>query len=65
MTQTGATFLSSDWHESTRNVGGVLAAFVRNKFPRDTIKRTAQAARLHPARRREHHEGSRLRTDAD
>lgn len=43
MHQTGATFLSSDWHQSTRNVGGVLAAFVRAKFPRDTIKRTAQA----------------------
>lgn len=35
--------MSSDWHESTRNVGGVLAAFVRRKFPRDTIKRTALA----------------------
>lgn len=43
MTQTGATFLSADWHQSTHNVGGVLAAFVRRKFPRDTIKRTAQA----------------------
>lgn len=43
MMQTGATFLSSDWHQSTRNVGGVLAAFVRGKFPRDTIKRTASA----------------------
>lgn len=43
MAQTGVTFLSSDWHESTRNVGGVLAAFVRRKFPRDTIKRTANA----------------------
>lgn len=38
-----ATFLSDDWHQSTRNVGGVLAAFVRAKFPRDTIKRTAAA----------------------
>lgn len=43
MTQTGATFLSADWHQSTRNVGGVLAEFVRAKFPRDTIKRTASA----------------------
>ena len=43
MTHTGETFLADDWHESTRNVGGVLAAFVRAKFPRDTIKRTANA----------------------
>lgn len=43
MMHPGETFLASDWHESTRNVGGVLAAFVRGKFPRDTIKRTAAA----------------------
>lgn len=36
-------FLDSEWHESTRNVGGVLAAFVRRRFPRDTIKQTAKA----------------------
>lgn len=43
MTHTGETFLSSDWHESTRNLGGVLAAFLRQRFPRDTIKRSANA----------------------
>lgn len=31
------------WQESTINVGGVLAAFVRQRFPRDTIKQTAKA----------------------
>ena len=31
------------WQESTRNLGGVLAAFVRKRFPRDTIKQTAKA----------------------
>ena len=43
MMQTGETFLARDWHESTRNLGGVLAAFVRQRFPRDTIKQTAKA----------------------
>ena len=43
MAQTGVTFLSDEWHQSTRNVGGVLAAFVRQRFPRDTIKQTAKA----------------------
>lgn len=43
MMQTGETFLASDWQGSTRNVGGVLAAFVRQRFPRDTIKQTAKA----------------------
>jgi hypothetical protein len=31
------------WQESTRNLGGVLAGFVRQRFPRDTIKQTAKA----------------------
>lgn len=35
--------MADDWHESTRNLGGVLAAFLRARFPRDTIKRSAQA----------------------
>jgi hypothetical protein len=43
MTATGATFLTSDWQETTHNAGGVLAAFVRRKYPRDTIKQTARA----------------------
>jgi hypothetical protein len=43
MMHSGETFLAGDWHESTRNVGGVLAAFVRQRFPRDTIKQTAKA----------------------
>lgn len=43
MMQTGETFLAGEWHESTRNLGGVLAAFVRRRFPRDTIKQTAKA----------------------
>jgi len=43
MAQTGVSFLSQDWHQSTLNVGGVLAAFVRQRFPRDTIKQTAKA----------------------
>ena len=43
MMQTSEAFLSGGWHESTRNLGGVLAAFVRQRFPRDTIKQTAKA----------------------
>lgn len=43
MMQTGETFLADHWHQSTLNVGGVLAAFVRQRFPRDTIKQTAKA----------------------
>lgn len=43
MMHPGETFLSDDWHGSTRNLGGVLAAFLRARFPRDTIKRSASA----------------------
>ena len=43
MHQTMESFLDGEWHESTRNLGGVLAAFVRRRFPRDTIKQTAKA----------------------
>lgn len=43
MHQMEATFLDRDWQESTRNLGGVLATFVRRKYPRDTIKQVARA----------------------
>lgn len=43
MALTGDRYLTPDWQESTRNLGGVLATFVRRKFPRDTIKQTAKA----------------------
>ena len=43
MASTGATFLADGWQETTRNAGGVLATFVRKKYPRDTIKQTARA----------------------
>lgn len=43
MNQTGETFLPSDWHQSTPTLGSVLAAYVRRRFPRDTIKSTAAA----------------------
>ena len=43
MMHPGETYMPVGWHESTRNLGGVLAAFVRQRFPRDTIKQTAKA----------------------
>lgn len=43
MTAMEQRFLPGDFYQSTFNVGGVLAAFVRRKFPRDTIKQTAKA----------------------
>lgn len=43
MRHAGATFLTSHWHEPTRTLGELLAAYVRQRFPRDTIKQTAKA----------------------
>lgn len=43
MSRIEESFLAADWQESTWNLGGVLAEFVRRRFPRDTIKQVARA----------------------